>query len=219
MELKTGHYYHAFNKSIAGFVIFNSDGEFQRMIQAIHYYRSVLQDYSLSNFLRSDQVSKMGINNCLSSLSKDQPRLVEIVALCLMPTHIHFLLKQSRDDGISTFMGNLLNSYARYFNKKHERKGPLWVGRFKAVLIETDEQLRHVSRYIHLNPTTAGLVRKPELWKYSSYKESINAEKNEFTLTTGTEVFDNTPEEYQKFVENQISYQKELAAIKHLILE
>jgi len=63
------------------------------------------------------------------------------------------------EEGISLYMKNLLNSYTRYFNTKTKRKGPLWQGRFKSVLIKMDEQL-YLTRYIHLNPTSEDLVEK-----------------------------------------------------------
>ena len=212
--LKTGHYYHVLNKSISKFVIFNTDEEFKRMIQAMVYYQTAQRNCSLSNFLRSAPKRQ---NDFLAYLSERSSWLVEIAAFCIMPTHFHFLLKQSREDGISIFISNLSNSYARYFNKKHARKGPLWVGNFKAVLVETDEQLQHLSRYIHLNPTTSGLVQKPELWKYSSYVETIGLQTPK--LTIGVKSLDFTPEQYKKFVESHISAQKELAIIKHLMIE
>lgn len=216
IDLKTGNYYHVMNKSIADFVIFNSPDEYERMMRAICYYQNAQQKCALSDLLRMNELE---MAQFLCDLSKKQNLWVEILAFCLMPTHVHFLLKQCLDDGISTFMGNLLNSYARYFNKKHGRKGPLWVGRFKAVQMKTDEQLRHVSRYIHLNPTTDGLVKKPEHWNYSSYLEYLGSSRNKILLTTGREILNCTPQEYKKFSEDQISYQRELAAIKHLILE
>jgi putative transposase len=80
-----------------------------------------------------------------------------------MPTHIHLVLRQLKDGGISKFMSNILNSYSRYFNIKHNRKGPLWEGRFRKVLVGSDEQLLHLTRYVHLNPVTACLVDKPKI--------------------------------------------------------
>lgn len=77
---------------------------------------------------------------------------VEIVSYCLMPNHIHFLLKQSAGSNISKFMSDLCNSHSRYFNVKYETVGALFQGRFKAKLVEKDEYLVHLSRYIHLNP-------------------------------------------------------------------
>ncbi|MBI3999853.1 MAG: transposase [Candidatus Omnitrophica bacterium] len=217
VELKTNEYYHVFNKSIAKFVIFNSDDEYQRMVRTLLYYQTAKRGCSLSDFLRLNKANKNKLDALLSSTPKEQTSWIKIIAFCLMPTHIHLLLRQNLENGISIFMSNALNSYACYFNKKHKREGPLWTGRFKAVHIETDDQLWHVSRYIHLNPTTANLVKRPELWKYSSYPRYIKTERSKFSLPT-TSVFDCTPKEYQKFVENQISYQKQLTIIQHLTL-
>ena len=76
---------------------------------------------------------------------------MEIICYCLMPNHLHLLLRQLMDGGISKFMSNFANSYTRYFNTKSKRKGPVFEGKFKAKRIETDEQLLHLSRHIHLN--------------------------------------------------------------------
>ena len=77
-------------------------------------------------------------------------------------------------------MGDILNSYSRYFNTKQKRKGPLWEGRFENVLIKTDEQLLHLTRYIHLNPVTAYLVDQAKDWQASSYNEYLeNSDFNE----------------------------------------
>lgn len=91
-----------------------------------------------------------------------------------MPTHIHLLLKQILKDGISIYMGKVLNSYAKYFNTKYKRKGSLWESRFKSIEVETTEELYHLTKYIHLNPVTAYLVEKPGDWHFSSYREFID---------------------------------------------
>jgi len=136
-----------------------------------------------------------------------------------MPTHFHLILKQLKKGGISTFIGNVLNSYSRYFNTKHKRGGPLWEGKFKNVSVETDEQLLHLTRYIHLNPTSAGLVKKPEEWPYSSYLEYLGKIKKINRICSYEDLIDISPLSYKNFVESRILYQRELAKIKHLILE
>ncbi len=78
-----------------------------------------------------------------------------------MPTHIHLILKQLKEDGISAYMSKILNSYTCYFNRRTKRKGPLWESRFKRVEVTSDEQLLHLTRYIHLNPVTAHIVEEP----------------------------------------------------------
>ena len=113
-------------------------------------------------------------------------------------------------------MSDILNRYARYFNLRHKRRGPLWESRFRNVLVETDEQLLHLSRYLHLNPITANLVRYPNDWRYSSYLEYLGAYQG-FCDYENRVVFEKN--DYRNFVEDYIQYQKELASLKRLILE
>ena len=69
-----------------------------------------------------------------------------------MSNHFHLLIKQNLDRSIENFMRSLLTRYSGYFNKRNERVGSLFQGPYKAVLIDSDEYLLHLSRYIHLNP-------------------------------------------------------------------
>jgi putative transposase len=216
--LVTGNVYHILTKSIAGFKIFNINSDFLRIKRALQYYQVKNHVLKFSQFLTLKEVKKKGFDKCVSSIiSPKDKNLIQIVAYCTMPTHLHLILKQLKENGISIFMGNLLNSYSRYFNVKYKRKGPLWEGRFKSILIESDEYLLHLTRYIHLNPTTANLVRKPEDWKFSSYREYIS--NKEEALCDYSDLLDISRSSYKKFVENRISYQKELHKIKHLVLE
>ena len=78
--------------------------------------------------------------------------IISLVSYCLMPNHFHFLIKQKTDTAIDSFMRSLGTRYTMYFNKKYKRVGSLCQGVYKAVLIDTDIQLLHLSRYIHQNP-------------------------------------------------------------------
>ncbi len=217
--LQTGEIYHVFNKSIAGYKIFNNDGEFERIRQLLCYYRCRGAQIQYWNFLKSANVNVQGFYKHAYTLHKEFGELVQIIAFCIMPTHIHLILKQQVNDGIRRFIGNVLNSYARFFNIKHNRKGPLWVGRFKNVRVSSDEQLLHLTRYVHLNPVTAYLVEQPEKWEFSSYQEYVNGanipqEKKLCAYGTFVEM---KPSEYRRFVMDQKDYQRELANIKQFI--
>jgi len=215
--LVNGEIYHVFNKSIAEYKIFNNDPEFLRMIDVICYYQREKPDLKFSDFVRTPQVK----NNQLPPRrwgKRGKNKLLEIIAYCVMPTHLHLVVKQLQENGISTFMSNAQNSYARYFNTKHKRKGPLWEGRFKSVLVETDEYLLHLTRYIHLNPTTAYLVEKPEDWLVSSYREYLLSVGNS-RVCKYEDILDIGPKDYKEFVEDRISYQRDLAKIKHLLID
>lgn len=149
----------------------------------------------------------------------EKDRLVQIIAYCLMPTHIHLLLKQLKRNGISTFMSNILNSYSRYFNIKNKRKGPLWESRFRNVNVSADDQLLHLTRYIHLNPSTANLVESPESWNFSSFREYTGEISKEKILCNYSGLIEMTPSDYREFVHSRKDYQRELAMIKNLSLE
>lgn len=108
---------------------------------------------------------------------------VTLLAYCLMPNHVHLLLRQETDEPIERFIHRLHTAYTMYFNKKYERVGSVFQGRFKAKPIETDEHLLHVSRYIHINPIDSqaqGPALSLELEKYpwSSYNEYVNSRSN-----------------------------------------
>ena len=77
--------------------------------------------------------------------------LVEVICYCLLPNHFHLLLRQLKENGISKFMQKVGTGYSYYFNTKYNRRGALFHGSFKPVLIKDNPQFLHISRYIHLN--------------------------------------------------------------------
>ncbi len=89
-------------------------------------------------------------------------------AFVLMTNHYHLFVETPLAN-LSAAMHGLNGSYASYFNRRHERAGHLWQGRFKAHLIEREGHWLEVSRYMHLNPSRAGMVKKPEDYAWSSY--------------------------------------------------
>jgi REP element-mobilizing transposase RayT len=95
---------------------------------------------------------------------------------CLMSNHYH-LLVQTPDSNLSRAMQWINVSYATYFNRKRDRHGHLFQGRFKAILIDADEYLKHLSRYIHLNPVRAKMVSSPSEYQWSSYSAFIGKQK------------------------------------------
>src|SRR3989304_848672 len=143
--LVTNEIYHIFNRGVEKREIFLDRLDYQRFINVTWYYTV-------------PEVSKYSLS---SSTSGNTPRgwktggvrkKVEIICYCLMPNHYHFLLRQEETSGVSSFISLIQNSYTRYFNTKYKRIGPLFQGPFKAVRVETEEQLLHLSRYHNLNP-------------------------------------------------------------------
>jgi putative transposase len=87
-----------------------------------------------------------------------------------MTNHTHLLVTPEHERGISQMMQSLGRSYVGYINRKYERTGTLWEGRYKASLVDSDEYLLCCYRYIELNPVRAGLVDNPSAYRWSSYR-------------------------------------------------
>jgi len=88
---------------------------------------------------------------------------------CLMSNHYHLLLS-TPDGNLSQIMRHINGGYTTWFNKWHNRYGHLFQGRYRAILVDADPYAGELSRYIHLNPVRAGMVRLPEDYQWSSYK-------------------------------------------------
>lgn len=167
VPLVNGNYYHIFNRGVEKRNVFLTRHDYKRFLNTLIYYQIEESNVKFSSRSLLDIIS---VQN-----SKKQ---VEIIGYCLMPNHYHLLLKQNIDNGISTFLRKVSNSYTKYFNTKYERVGPLFQGAFKARLIDDSEVLLHVLRYIHLNPFVDRSGEVLDLsFPYSSYNEYITKQK------------------------------------------
>ena len=97
---------------------------------------------------------------------------IKIHTYCLMTNHYHVLVETPHPN-LSKAIQWINVSYATYFNRKHQRVGHLFQGRFKSILVEADEYLEQLSRYIHLNPVRAKMVESPGEFRWSSYPAFI----------------------------------------------
>ncbi len=210
--------YHVFNRGVEKRTTFIDKRELNRALFTLDYYRHSKPQIKLSRYLITPQVIR---EQLLENLKKDYSKLVDIICFCFMPNHFHFLLKQKMENGISIFVSTFSNSYTRYFNTKHERIGPLFEGVFKAVRIASEDQLVHVSRYIHLNPVSSFLIKPENMqsYKWSSYPDFLGIFENGFVAKDIILSFFPSVKDYEKFVLDQVDYAKQLEYIKHLSLE
>ncbi|MBI4057911.1 transposase [Candidatus Microgenomates bacterium] len=218
VPLVNGEMYHVINRGIDGRLTFGNKREYIRAIRTLDYYRYQSPPLRLSKFLDLPVEKRANVLNSI----KRGDLLVDIVCYCFMPNHIHFLLRQNIDKGISDFMRLFQNSYTRYFNTKNERQGPLFLDQFKAVHIGKDDELLHVSRYIHLNPYSAYLVKSFENlieYEWSSLPEYLGCRKTDICEAETVLSFFKKTNEYRKFVFNNKDYQRRLQALKHLFIE
>ncbi|MEN8265086.1 MAG: transposase [Nitrospirota bacterium] len=105
-----------------------------------------------------------------------------IHAFCLMNNHYHLFLETPKGN-LSQIMRHINGAYTNYFNIRHKRRGHLFQGRYKAIIVEADSYAGELSRYIHLNPVRAGIVDVPEKFKWSSYRYYIGKKKKPEWLT------------------------------------
>ena len=204
-------YFHICNKSIANYRIFRTENDILRFLTTLCFYNKAITMQSLSWTLkyRPDSISS-------EIFTKEAVNPIKFLAFCIMPDHYHLLLRINTSNFLSHYINQIENSYSRYFNTKYKRRGPLWQNVFRSRKILNNEQLLHVSRYIHLNPTSSNLIDKPDNWSFSSYKNYLN---NDFLKEYLTEISITSSKEYQKFVEQNIDYQKDLHYMKKNFIE
>lgn len=223
------HYYHVYNRGVEKRDIFIDDKDYFRFIHDLYEFND--QDAVLNLNFRFN--SNYGVPTSIVEKRRRKKRklLVEILCFCLMPNHFHFILKQLREGGISLFMQKL-GGYVYYFNLRYKRVGSLFQGRFKAIEIDNENYLLHLSRYQHLNPVELiepnwkekGIKNQKKVekflasYRWSSYLDYIGA-KN-FPSVTQRDLINSyfkKPKEYKKFIIEFLP--KDLNKIQDLIIE
>jgi hypothetical protein len=121
-----------------------------------------------------------------------------------MPSHYHFLLRPETDDALSRFVQRLFNSYSQAFNKQQSRSGTLFEGRAKSILVDDENYVLYLCRYIHLNPVKARLVAHPGDWPYSNYLEWVEQRAGTLVDRSFIRAYFSTPAEYEAFVTSDI---------------
>jgi len=167
------------------------------------YYRGIFSIYEFNNAIpvniwkRRKQRAKEKAGR--DPVSPSRELLVEVLEFCFMPNHIHLLLKQLKDNGITKFMAKVGAGYGGYFNRKYNRRGYVFQNRFLAVPIKNETQLKVVSTYIHTNPISLvepnwkekgikdpkKVIEFLEKYKWSSYLDYVN--KKNFPSVTERE--------------------------------
>ena len=149
------------------------------------YYHIVNHAVGSENLFRNDD----NFRYFLKRYADYMPSVCGTLAYCLMPNHIHFLVmthskvtlkehpkyKMDFHKLIIQELSNLLNAYAKAYNKMYDRRGALWIDYTKRFKIENDSYLTSVINYIHQNPVKHGFVKDPADWVYSSYNSILSS--------------------------------------------
>jgi len=107
----------------------------------------------------------------------------KVYGFCLMPNHVHLIGEIKQKVNLAKFMHGMNRSYTSYFNEVYEKVGHLWQGRFKSKIIVKDRYLIDCINYVEQNPVRASIVRAPQEYKWSSYKErNLGVDKGEEIL-------------------------------------
>lgn len=208
-KFTNGEYYHIFNRGNNKRPIFLDDKDFSRFFQSMIEFNTTEPIGSI--FENSFRKDKLG-----SSTSK----LVDFTCYCLNPNHFHFILKQLEYGGIEKFMHRTGTGYTKYFNKRHDCNGSLFQGRYKAIHIDSNEYLLHLSAYINLNDrvhllgssTSRSTTSKSSWDEYILGRESFC--KKDIILSQFKDVV-----EYRKFMEESFEVIKERKDMEKLLLE
>lgn len=127
---------------------------------------------------------------------------LSILTYCLMPNHVHFIAIPHKEDSLARTFNTVHMRYAQYANKKMQRNGHLWQGRFFSCILD-ESHLVMAARYIERNPVRAKLVSRPWYWKWSGARVHINKEKPLIKLHNLLNLIDMTPFEWEKYIDSR----------------
>ena len=208
------------------------------------YYRGVFSIYEFNTskpteiyIRRRARIAEKKNKGGPTSHADEREKLVEVLTFTLMPNHIHLLLKQLKDGGITSFVRKIGSGYPLYFRKKHNQpnKGYFFQGRFTSVHIKSDSQLIAAFAYIHTNPLSliepgwkGGKVKNPrkaiefleKKYKWSSYQDCLG--KKNFPSVTDRDFLLETiggQERAREIVNDWIKHKKTIKGINEVSLE
>lgn len=229
-QLVNGEIYHIVLRGVGDSLIFRNINDYYRGIFSLYEFNTT--NPVTIRERRKIRAKEKQLNKGLSSDTRDL--LVEILAFWFMPNHIHLLVKQLKEGGITQFMRKFGTGYATYFNKKYNRKGHLFQNRFQAVHIKDNEQLKTVFVYIHTNGISLiepkwreiGIKNPKKVikflgnYKWSSYLDYIG--KKNFPSVTQRNFLLKVmggKKGCKNFVEGWIKYKKKLRDFDKIALE
>lgn len=217
--------YHITLRAVGDTVVFIDEKDF---------FRGIFSIYELNNKnpvniweRRRERAIEKKKRGSTSLTLQERDMFVEVFAFSFMPNHLHLMLKQLKDNGISQFMQKLGTGYASYFNRKYNRKGHLF-NKFHAVHIKDDNQLKNAFAYVHTNLISLiepgwkekGIKKAEKVKKFlennkrHSYPDYLG--KKNFPSVTGRNFLLETmggAEGCKAYVDNWIAYKKEFSEV------
>ncbi len=189
-------YYHLYNRGVEKRKIFLDEQDYSVFLSYLKEYLLPKNEKELQERLSDPSASSKEKDKILKLLRMNNfSDEIALLSYCLMPNHFHFFVKQKNPNIIDKFMNSLCTRYTMYFNKKYERVGSLYQGVYKAVLLTTEAQFLHLSRYIHKQALASqGEALRSYEGQPSSYPEYVGNRKTEWIK----------PEEILSFFSNKL---------------
>ncbi|MCL5676262.1 MAG: transposase [Patescibacteria group bacterium] len=202
--------YHLYNRGVEKRDIFLDKQDYSVFCSYLKTYLLPKDEIGLYSLISSQDAKIEEKDKAIKLLSLNNfSNEINLLAFSLLPNHFHLLVKQTSANGIDKFMNSLLTRYVMYFNRKYQRIGPLFQGVYKAVLVNSDEQLLCLSQYIHNNPIEfLGVTFKDwknVIWPFS-LPEYLGERKTEWVKTqTILDYFNKTNpnQSYGNFMRNE----------------
>ena len=183
-------YYHIYNRGVNKEKIFRDEQDFE-------VFLGILKRYFDPKSRRENRATY-----------PDYSDQLDILAYCLMPNHFHLFIYQKEPSGMTNLLKSTCVSYGMYFNKKYKRVGPIFQQRYKAVLIDNDAQLLHISRYIHLNPDDY------YHWPWSSLPYYLGSKHSQWLRPDRVLALHEQMGSYRDFLDDYKRRRDELSALK-----
>lgn len=239
-KLVNNEIYHIVSRALDDNLIFKDENDYFRGIYSIYEFNNS-SSVSISKRRRDRIVEKK--REKLDELRgrpiffiDERDKFVEVLSFCFMPNHVHLLLKQTKDGGISKFMQKVGGGYGRYFNDKYHRKGHVFQDTFKSVHIKNDNHFKIIVPYIFTNPTAliepgwkehgirnhsvGEIIKFLEKYKWSSYHDCIGI-KNFPSVTQRDFLLEMMGGEngLKTIIKDWVEHKKDIAKYSNLFLE
>jgi putative transposase len=209
-------YYHVYNRGVEKRSIFHDPQDYAVFLSYLKEYLTPKGDKDLRLQLNATGISSAERNKIWHSLRRQNfSSEITLLAYCLMPNHFHLFLKQKTPKTMNQFMGSLCSSYSAYYNHKYDRVGTLYEGVYRALLVNSDSQFLHLSRYIHKQALSLQGEVLQEM-QPCSYSEYLGKRKTNWVHPEDVLVHFSQTEpafSYERFVKDWIDDEKNLAII------
>ncbi|MCK4354861.1 transposase [Candidatus Parcubacteria bacterium] len=234
--LVNGEIYHIVIHAVDPLKLFRDEKNYLRMVHDLFEFNN--ENPASWHYRQYYENRSRSIDKGFKKIKVKEKRklLVEILGFCLMPNHVHLLVRQVKDGGISKFMRKIGAGYGIYYNQKYQRKGHIFQGKYRIVHIRNEEQLKTVFVYIHTNPVALvfskwkeqgirikdlnKVIKFLEDYRWSSYSDYLQI-KNFPSLTSREFLFKimGGVKGCREFVNDWLQCKKELADYKYITIE